>query len=155
MPADAVVLDANLLVLWVVGLASTSYISRHKRLQAYSVNDFSLLTNFLSRASRIVVTPNTITETSNLAGQIAEPARTSIFASLRALLQNTDEIYVESQRAADHAAFPRLGITDSVLLSTMTENHTLVTVDLDLYIQASRRGMKVVNFNHHIEANRP
>jgi hypothetical protein len=155
MPADAVILDANLLVLWVVGLASTSYISRHKRLQAYSVNDFSLLTNFLSRASRIVVTPNTITETSNLAAQIAEPARTYIFASLRALLQNTVEIYVESQRAAEHAAFPRLGITDSALLSTMTENHTLLTADLDLYLHASRNGMNAVNFNHYIEANRP
>jgi hypothetical protein len=155
MPADAVVLDANLLVLLVVGLASTAYIPRHKRLKAYSVNDHSLLTEFLSRASRIVVTPNTVTETSNLAGQIAEPARTHIFSVLRALLQNTDEVYIESQRASEHAAFLRLGVTDAVLLSTMTENHTLLTADLDLYLQASRQGMKAVNFNHHIDANRP
>jgi hypothetical protein len=37
----------------------------------------------------------------------------------------------------------------------MTENHTLPAADLDLYLQASRRGMKAVNFNRHIEANQP
>jgi hypothetical protein len=155
MPADAVVLYANLFVLLVVGVASPSYISRHKRLRAYSARDFSLLTNLLSRASRVVVTPNTATETSNLASQIAEPARTPIFMVLRDLLQRTDEIHVERRRALNHPSFPRRGITDAALLSTLTENHTLLTMHLDLYLQAARDGMKAVNFNHHIEANRP
>jgi hypothetical protein len=74
MPANAVVLDANLLVLLVVGIASPSYILKHKRTRADSAHD---------------------------------------------------------------------------------QNHTLLTSDLDLYLQACRLRMKAVNFNHHIEANRP
>lgn len=155
MPANAVILDANLFVLWVVGLASPSYIARHKRLQAYSAKDFSLLTDMLSQASRIVVTPNTVTETSNLAGQIAEPARRHIFTILVTVLQKAEEIYVSSRRASENASFLRLGITDAALLDIMTEDHILLTSDLDLYLQASRQGMKAVNFIHHIEANRP
>ena len=36
MPAEAVVLDANLLVLFIVGTVSPSLIPRHKRLPAYT-----------------------------------------------------------------------------------------------------------------------
>ena len=68
MPAKAVVLDANLLVLFVVGIASPSYIAKHKRLAAYTENDFALLTDLLSAAGSVIVTPNIVTETSNLAG---------------------------------------------------------------------------------------
>ena len=37
----------------------------------------------------------------------------------------------------------------------MTDNHILLTSELDLYLEAARQGMKAVNFIHHIEANRP
>jgi len=63
-------------------------------------------------------------------------------------------IYIESKHAAEHATFPRLGVTDAVLLNIVTEKHTLLTSDLDLYIEATRRGHAVINFIHEIEANR-
>lgn len=154
MPANAIVLDANFLVLFIVGAASPSYIAKHKRLRAYTEKDFRLLTDLLSAAPRIIVTPNTVTETSNLATQIADPARSHISTVLHALLTTTDEIYVESQLAAKNAAYLRLGITNSVLLSSMTGSRTLLTSDLDLYLEAARQGYAAVNFNHHIEANR-
>jgi hypothetical protein len=154
MPANAIVLDANLLVLLIVGAASRSYIARHKRLRAYAARDFALLTDMLSAAPRIILTPNTVTEASNLSGQIAEPARSHIFAVFRALLPTADEIYVESTKAANHMAFTRLGVADAALLSIMAENRTLVTADLDLYLEAARHGYAAINFNHLIEANR-
>jgi hypothetical protein len=155
MPVKAVVLDANLLVLLVVGLASPSYIIRHKRLRAYSVQDFSLLQKLLSAAPRIIVTPNTITETSNLAVQIADPARKHVSAALKLLLMKTEEVYIDSRAASEHVAYPRLGITDSVLLGTLAGGYTLLTADLDLYLEAHHQGYMAINFIHHIEANRP
>ena len=53
MPVNAVILDANLLVLLVVGLYSRSYIARHKRLAAYSEKDFDLLSAYVASASRL------------------------------------------------------------------------------------------------------
>jgi hypothetical protein len=153
MPADAIILDANLLVLLIVGMASRTYIAIHKRLRAYTERDFDLLTDFLARAARITVTPNTITETSNLVGQVAEPARRQVYLAFRALMPSTDEIYIESKRAAEDAVFPRLGITDSVLLNLAMENRIFLTADLDLYLEASRRDLRVINFNHLIAAN--
>lgn len=62
MPARPIVLDTNLLVLLIVGIASPTYIAIHKQLRAYSLQDFDLLTRLLETASRIIVTPNTLTE---------------------------------------------------------------------------------------------
>jgi hypothetical protein len=154
MPGETIVLDSNLLVLFVVGVTSPAHIARHKRLQAYTERDFHLLMSVLANASGILVTPNTVTETSNLVGQIAEPARSRIYLTFRTLLTETEEIYIESQRGARHPAFPRLGITDAVLLSIENKNLVLLTTDVLLYLEAERQGCKAVNFNHHIEANR-
>jgi hypothetical protein len=56
--------------------------------------------------------------------------------------------------AAEHTAFSRLGITDLVLLNVVTENHTLLTSGLDLYLEALHRGRLAINFMHHIDGNR-
>ncbi len=155
MPADAVLLDANLLVLLIVGSASISYIPKHKRTRAYTANDFALLVNRLAQAASIVVTPNTITEASNLAGRIDGPARSHIFAVFRALLLRLTEVHVVSSAAAEDPIFLRLGLTDSVLLQEAFKGHVLLTADLDLYLEAARRGRNAINFNHYIEANQP
>jgi hypothetical protein len=154
MPSDAVVLDANLLVLFVVGLTSTTYIAKHKRLQSYFVRDFQLLRQRLKRAERIIATPNVLTEASNLAAQIAEPAKGQIARAFRVLLQRSDEIYVESRIAAEHPVYPRLGLADAGLLQILGDSRTLLTADLDLYLQACRQHLKAVNFTHLIAANR-
>ena len=148
MPDKSVVLDANLLILLAVGRASPEHVATHKRLGGYSNADFDLLSNLLARASRIVVTPNTLTEATNLAAYIAEPVRALIMAVFRHMLTETEEVYVESVRASRHPAFLRLGLTDCVVLETATMDHTIVTTDLGLYLEASRLGKEVINFNH-------
>ena len=154
MRTEVVVLDANLLVLLAVGTASRRYIGSHKRLRAYTVADFDLLVAFLSNMRRIVVTPNTVTEASNLMRQTAEPARTGIGSVFHRLLSGADEIYIESKRAAEHVAFYRLGIADTALLNVMAPGRILLTADLDLYLEVTRNGHDAINFNYHIEANR-
>jgi predicted nucleic acid-binding protein len=143
------ILDTNLLVLLIVGMTSRAYISRHKRLRAYSESDFEVFTGFVVSATRIVVTPNTLTETSNLLRQIDEPARTQIYDQFRRVVRTTDEHYLESKRAAERKDFPWLGLTDSALLQAASENHELLTADSRLHSAAIRQGLKVTNFHHH------
>jgi hypothetical protein len=154
MPGETIVLDANLLVLLVVGTASLSYITRHKRLRAYTERDFTLLANMLASVPGVILTPNTVTEASNLIGYIDEPARSRIYTVLRKILTTTDEIYYASKQAAEHTAFLRLGITDAVLLNIAAPRQILLTTDLDLYLAAARQGHIAINFNHLMEANR-
>lgn len=153
MPDQTVVLDSNLLVLLIVGATSPAYIGTHKRLRAYKWADYMLLDQLLAGATRIVVTPNTLTETLNLAGQIAEPTRGNIFRTFRLLLGRSVEVYVASRQAAERSEFLRLGLTDSVVLASANDQSIIVTADLNLYLEAMRQGRNVINFNHRREAN--
>lgn len=145
-----IILDAHLLLLLIVGTASRHYITTHRRLRAYTDADFTLLTQILTTASKIVVTPNTLTETSNLAGYIAEPARTHIYQTFRAIVaaDETEERYAESKVAVTRAEFERIGLTDSCLLHIGTVPHMLLTADLQLYLAALSQGLRVQNFNY-------
>ena len=59
-------LDTNLFVLLVVGSESRDLISKHRRLEHYSPEDYDILLDLLEGADQLFVTPNTLTETSNL-----------------------------------------------------------------------------------------
>ena len=142
-------LDSNLLLLYVVGSASREYIEMHKRLRAYSAGDFDLLMEQLGVISTLLVTPNTLTETSNLIDHIGEPARSRIYGFLRALLSlsQTEERHVPGKQAASLAELPRLGLTDCTLLALCAQGIPLLTADIHLFLAAARQG-KAVNFNH-------
>ena len=146
----AVAIDSNLLLLLVVGMASREYIRKHKRLQEFTADDYDLLQEQLSVATEVIVTPNTLTETSNLIDHIADPARKHIYDLLRELLRSSSssEVYIPSQSAAERPELPRLGLTDCALLDVCSGGTPLITVDLKLYLAAIAAGDKALNFNH-------
>lgn len=144
-------LDSQLLLLYVVGATSRDYIDKHKPLKAYSVADFDLLLLLPGEYSQLLLTPNTLSETSNFVDHIAEPARTRIYEVFKAMLTlpEFEERYEPSRQVAEQVELPRLGLTDCALLSLCVERQTpLLTADLQLYLSALRRGGEVVNFNH-------
>jgi len=143
-----VLLDSNLLVLFIAGMSSREYIGRHRRLRDYSEEDFDLLVEFIRPMSALVVTPNILTETSNLLSGIAEPARSHIADTFRQIMGSMDERFVQSTRAVEQREFPRLWLTDAAVLTELANSHVLLTADLDLYLAASQRRYSAVNFNH-------
>lgn len=148
--------DANLLVLVVVGSVDTGIISRHRRLEGYSVADYEMLrTALLSRSGRVYVTPNTLTKASNLLGQHAEPERSVLMAGLRYLINESEEIVITSAQASANPKFDRLGLTDAALLEAVSEETPLITVDLSLYLAALENGENAaVDFRQFMNSNR-
>jgi hypothetical protein len=142
------VLDTSLLSLFVVGSAGRDLIGKHKRLREFTVDDFDLLRMLIAEAGGLVITPNTLTETSNWLGYIDEPARTRIYEMFRLLIAAGNEQYVQSNAAALAAEFTRLGLTDVVVMEVSQAPRSLLTTDLDLYLAALDRGLAAVNFNH-------
>jgi hypothetical protein len=143
-----VLLDTMLLVLLTVGTASREYVRTHRRLQHFTAADFDLLIDNASRMSDIIVTPNTLTETSNWVKMIGEPARSHIAATFRHLIGAFEERYVASKEAAEDLEFPRLWLTDAGMLRELANGHLLMTSDFRLYEAALRRGFNALNFNH-------
>ena len=141
-------LDTNLFVLLVVGSESRDLIPKHRRLEHYSSEDYDILLELLEGTDQLFVTPNTLTETSNLVSQHGEPERSLLMRRLRFLIHGSQEVVVASTQASANSKFERFGLTDAALLETVTADAPLLTVDLSLYLAAIEEGEeRAVNFN--------
>ena len=150
MPPAGYFIDANLLILLIVGRVGEEFIAKHGRLQQFVVEDYRILRNLLDQVDQVFVTPNTLTETSNLLAQHGEPERSRFFGQLRFTIEESREIHVVSEVASRNKAFRRLGLTDAPLLEVATAETPLLTVDLDLYLAALTKDQDTaVNFTHH------
>jgi hypothetical protein len=144
----AVVLDSNLAILLIVGITAKELIGNHRNLRAYSLDDFDCLVDLMQGHAPIIVSPNVLTEASNLCRQIAEPARSRISAAFSAFIAACTEEYVPSDRATENDSFDRLGLTDAVILEQMTASRLLLTADHALFVAAVQRRYTAINFNH-------
>ena len=149
MPGSGLFVDANLLVLLVVGLTGRDLIGKHRRLRDYRAEDYDILLDLIGRVEKVFVTPNTLTEASNLLAQHRDPEKTLFFDTLRFIIQESEEVVIASAVASNNPTFGRLGLTDAVLMDAISETTPLLTVDLDLYLAALNEGQETaVNFNH-------
>jgi hypothetical protein len=152
-----VVVDASLMVLLVVGSASTEYIAKHKRLREdYTIEDFELLGEIIAEFSDIVLLPHILVEVSSLARQIENPARARIQDALRTLIMTATELPIQSAAGARRDEFGELGLTDAVILHlcSMSVNGilpTLITTDTDLANSAYSQGYSVIDFKQEYQ----
>lgn len=147
------IVDTNLLVLLVVGLVEKGYISVHKKLDAYDVRDFEILSAIVSNFQELVFVPHVLSETSNLVSCINEPAKSEIMRKFAEFIEGCGEQYVPSSSGASRAEFARLGLTDSVLLALGGTGAALITADVGLYVAATSAGYEATNYMH-IKDNR-
>lgn len=141
--------DANLLVLRIVGDVSRQLINHHRRLSAFSPEDYDKLIELTSRYDYLLVTPNTLTEASNLLAYHEEPRRSKLMERLRSLIHESREIVVSSTTASTSREFVRLGLTDAALLEHVSNRTPLLTTDLQLYLAALANGDQAAfNFTH-------
>ena len=157
MPPTGYFIDTNLLVLYVVGREDPALIGKHRRLEDYSAQDYNGLLDLLNQAGQVFVTPNTLTETSNLLGQHGEPERSRLFQRLRVIIEESREITVSSAVAAANFDFRRLGLADAALLEVATADTPVVTVDFQLYLSMLAKGGEdtVVNFINYRDSTQP
>ena len=149
MPPAGYFIDANLLVLLIVGSVGEELIAKHRRLQRFVAEDYRILCSLLGRVEQVFVTPNTLTETSNLLAQHGEPERSRFFDKFRSVIYESEEIHVVSEVASRNKAFRRLGLTDAALLEVATAETPLLTVDFGLYFEAlTKESNSAVNFTH-------
>ena len=149
----AVVINANLLLLLIVGSTDITYIETHKNLSQFNEHDFILLGQAISLYSDIVLLPHVMAEVLSLARQIRNPARARIQAKLAELVESTGELPVPSLAGIHRAEFDTLGVTDGVMLHvcTLEQNgigFALLTADNGLAVQAEILGYEVLNFTH-------
>lgn len=153
-----VLLDANLLLLLLIGLVDRRLLGRNKRVRRYSEPEFVLLTECLRDAAALLTTQHVNAQTSDLgAGSLDGNYRTIFLALLRSihvrdaapkLVLETEEMSAPIQ-ALDAVALDQLGVADAGLIQVaLTNKCVLFTDDLQLYLQAQRRGAQAFKFSH-------
>ncbi len=146
--AKPVLIDTQLLILLIVGLTNPDFILRHRRLApVYNQKHFGALQTILAKAPKLVSTPHILAETSNLLRQSSDPMRSQIMETFKNFIICADERAVLGVRAAEHAVFIRLGLTDAAILSLDPAEVQVLTVDHDLHIASSQEGFDVVNIS--------
>ena len=145
--AAGFLLDANRPVLFVVGVVDTGIIGKHWRLAGYTAADYENWRGVFRRNDRILATPNTPTEASNLLRQHGEPERSRLMAGLQYLIEHSEEVAIPSARVAANPSFVDLGLTDAVLMEVVSPQTPLITVEMGLYQATLERSENAaVNF---------
>ena len=138
MAGGSLLIDSNLLVLLVVGETDRNLVRRHRRLTMFREGDFERLLEFIGEAEAVCVTPNTLTETSNLLPYGVQSQRFELFRTLQQMIEERFvEVVVPSDSAARRSEFAVLGLTDAVLLELLSSERRLLTIDVDLYLMAA------------------
>ena len=154
--ATHLVLDTNLFLLLIVGLADARFIASHDRTRAYELENFELLKKLVSPFDGFVMSQAVLAETSNLMRQYREPGRSKISNVFRELVRDSREVQIKSAAAVDRDEFLWLGLTDCVLLEMQKDELVFLTADANLYRAAYAGGgyAETWNFNHIREAER-
>ena len=149
-----VLIDTNILLLWFVGSVNPQRISQFNRTEQFTPDDYEILVRLLVSFSKIVTTPNILTELSNLVvNDIKEPELPKCFANLAVVLSNEgliqlDELYGESRIITKNSKISKFGLTDCSILEVARDRYLVLTEDLSLTQYLRGSGIDVVNFNN-------
>jgi rRNA-processing protein FCF1 len=140
-----VLLDANLLLLWITSLYDLRLLKTFKRVQAFSQADAILLAWIVDRYQGVATTSHVVTEVCNLANALSSSTRQAWFGLLADFSLNTTENTPLLKILARQEEFVRFGITDSAL-SSLSEQYHVLTTDYRLSNYLRSSGRHVLNF---------
>jgi len=144
----AVLVDSNLLLVWIIGMVEPSHVKDFSRTSAYTEDDFNLLIEYLDRFDIVVILPNVATEVNSLFGKLTGKYLLAAHAILAQGIREWSERYVPSADAVDVPAFAHLGITDSAIIIAAREGMQIITDDSLLHRALLEEGAAVENFTH-------
>ncbi len=147
--ARGVLLDANLLVLYIVGSHDPRLIGSVKATRSFTVRDYEFVAGLVSLFDRLVTTPHVLTEVDGLSN-VGLPGRHrwDYLDTFRQRIEEAVEVQTPARDVVADPAFLRLGLTDAAVLTLGEGGPLVVSTDLDLCIALESRGLGVVNYNH-------
>lgn len=143
-----VLIDTNILLLLFVGSVNRDRITRFNRTQTFTPEDYDLLLQILDYFSKIITTPNILTEVNSLANQLGEPERSQCLAIFAQTIVSLEEIHIESKVAARQTLFTKFGLTDCGIMELSRNRYLVLTDDLRLATTLQKSGIDTLNFNN-------
>jgi rRNA-processing protein FCF1 len=141
-------LDANLLLVYLIGMYDPERLEKFDRTGAFAVDDFYLLSQLVHFLGRIVTTPNILTEVNSFSNKLYGAVRTAYYAEFARRILLMEEHYITSAQVSSSASFDRLGLTDLVIETLARDRYLVLTEDLKLTHHLHGLGIAAINFNH-------
>ncbi len=140
-----ILIDANALVLLIIGSMDQDLIVKHKRTSIYSKQDYKDLISIIRDLHNLVVLPNVWTEVDNLLNRFSGNYKWPYVSLVRSLAGQTTEKYLASVTGMSSDYFIGDGLTDALLIELGKEKQCdfLITGDSALSDIARANGITV------------
>jgi len=147
--SKGLLIDANLLLLYLVGSYDTRLIGagKYNKLSKYTAEDFNLLLRLKAVFANSVTTAHVLTEVSNLVNDLPESTKVECLSEFVQVFSDTKELEVASFEVAKRSEFRYLGLTDCAL-AEVSSRILVVTDDARLVAKLGESGLEALNFNH-------
>lgn len=141
--------DANLLVVWLVGASDPSKLGKTRKVKEYSLADFEFINSFIQNCSSVLVVPNILTQVSDLIGEDGSLLVREIDIRFSYFVRSSVEIYLPSKPLIDNVYFSKLGLADVAMIECVKDNKAcLLTADHKLHGVAESLGLESYNIWH-------
>lgn len=140
--------DTNLLLLYLAGSYDKRLIGRFKRIAKYDATDFVRVSSMIRLAGALVSTAHILTEVSNLSMQMPERDYQDYFRWIARTGSAINERQIEAQRIFSNELFPRMGMTDSGIMELAPNSYLVLTDDFPLANRLEHMKVDVINYNH-------
>lgn len=151
--AKGALVDTNLLLVYFVGSYDLTQITRFKRTRAYTEEDFYILASIITSFSKVVTTPNVLTEVNSLSNQLPESIKPSYYSEFAKRVDTLEEHFIGSRQIAHSIHFARFGLTDSGIVELVKGKYLVITDDLRFASYCRNTGIDVINFNNIRDMN--
>jgi hypothetical protein len=143
-----VLVDANLLLLYVVGAYDRGQVERFRRTRdRFAAEDFDTLSHVLVQFDKVVTTPHILTEVSNMMGQMSGYVRDGSFELFARSVSLMTEKHTAATDLSKNPTFVKFGITDASIRD-VASGYLVLTDDLPLYGYLAGQSVDVLNFNN-------
>lgn len=141
-------LDSNLLLLYLIGELDAGLVPNFKRTRAFTVEDYLRLKAVVNFFPTVVTIPGVLAEVNSLAGHLDSKRQTAFRALFEQKIRVLKEDHVPSREAAGSPAFQRLGLTDAAIILACKGKYLALSVDFPLTQFMESNFLDVINFNH-------
>jgi hypothetical protein len=128
-----VLLDTNLLILYLIGSTNRDRIGRFKRTQNYTIEDFDLLVQVLSGYRQYLTTPHILTQVDDLV-KLEEPEYGAFLELFRSWIGGASESIASAIELVRDPMFFRVGFADTGIGKAAEQGTDILTDDLNLYL---------------------
>jgi len=145
------IVDTNILLLYLIGSYDISYIKRFKRTESYTKEEYKFLCCFLENycPNKKYISPHILTELSNLSLSVSSERLSEYFSYFIDILKKTSEIYINKNQIFKFKELSKFGVTDISILQTAKEyDFFVLTSDYKLSNYLFKNDIEVFNFRN-------